>query len=328
MKPKVFIAKPIPKEVEDYIAKHCEYKIWNGEESVPESELLKEVADVEGLMTPKGVITKEFLTHAPNLKVVSNIAVGYDAFDTDAMKERGVIGTHTPYVLDDSVADLVLGLMLSAGRRIVEFDRYVKEGKWEKTSLDGPEFYGKDIHHATLGIIGLGRIGEKIMKRASAGFDMNVLYHNRSRKPEIENQYGVLYREDMDDLLRESDYVVVMLPLNESTTHIIGKQQFELMKNDAIFINCSRGKVVDEQALISALENHEICAAGLDVFEIEPVEKDNPLLKLKNVVTLPHIGSCTRDTRFNMAMKAAENMVAALTNQTPPNVVRELQDLV
>ncbi|MBY0223472.1 MULTISPECIES: 2-hydroxyacid dehydrogenase [Sporosarcina] len=326
MKPKVFIAKPIPQEVEDYIAQHCEYKIWNKEEAIPKSELLKEVAEVEGLMTPKGVITKEFLTYAPHLKVVSNIAVGYDAFDTEAMRERRVIGTHTPYVLDDSVADLVFGLLLSAGRRIVEFDRYVKEGKWEKP-LDSREFYGKDIHHATIGIIGLGRIGEKIMKRASAGFDMKVLYHNRSRKIELENQYGVLYR-DIDDLLRESDYVVVMLPLNESTTHIIGKGQFELMKNDAVFINCSRGKVVDEQALISALQNNEIRAAGLDVFEIEPIEKDNPLLKMNNVITLPHIGSCTNNTRFDMAMTAAENMVAALTNQTPPNVVKELQDLV
>ena len=323
MKPKVFIAKPIPQEVEDFIAEYCDYRIWNGNGQITESELLKEIADVEGLMTPKGIITEEFLSHAPNLKVVSNIAVGYDGFNIEAMKERNVIGTHTPYVLDDSVADLVFGLILATSRRIVEFNQYVRDGKWNH-HLDSREFFGKDVHHATLGIIGLGRIGEKVVKRAKLGFEMNVLYHNRSRKLDLEDEYGVLYR-DMDDLLKESDFVVVMLPLTEATYHVIGREQFKLMKRDAVFINCSRGQVIDEAALIEALENKEIRAAGLDVFEIEPIQKDNLLLKMENVITLPHIGSCTKDTRFGMAMKAAENLVAAVTGRTPPNVVKELQ---
>ncbi|MGG0670394.1 D-glycerate dehydrogenase [Lederbergia citrisecunda] len=323
MKPKVFIAKPIPQEVEDFIAEHCDYKIWKGNGPIPEGELRKEIADVEGIMTPKGMITEDFLHHAPKLKVVSNIAVGYDGFDIEAMKARNVIGTHTPYVLDDSVADLVFGLILATSRRIVEFNQYVKEGKWNH-HLDSQEFFGKDVHHATLGIIGLGRIGEKVVRRAKLGFGMNVLYHNRSRKLELEEEYGVLYR-DMNALLEESDFVVVMLPLTEATYHAIGQEQFKSMKRDAVFINCSRGQVVDEVALIAALENKEILAAGLDVFEIEPVLNNNPLLKMDNVITLPHIGSCTEDTRFDMAMKAAENLVAGVTGQTPPNIVKELQ---
>ncbi len=323
MKPKVFIAKPIPQEVEDFIAEHCDYKIWKGNGPIPESELWKEIADVEGIMTPKGMITEDFLHHAPKLKVVSNIAVGYDGFDIEAMKARNVIGTHTPYVLDDSVADLVFGLILATSRRIVEFNQYVKEGKWNH-HLDSQEFFGKDVHHATLGIIGLGRIGEKVVRRAKLGFGMNVLYHNRSQKLELEEEYGVLYR-DMNALLEESDFVVVMLPLTEATYHAIGQEQFKSMKRDAVFINCSRGQVVNEVALIAALENKEILAAGLDVFEIEPVLNNNPLLKMDNVITLPHIGSCTEDTRFDMAMKAAENLVAGVTGQTPPNIVKELQ---
>ena len=323
MKPKVYIAKPVPKEIEDLIARHCEYKMWRKDEPIPESELLKEIVDVEGLMTPKGIITKEFLEKAPNLKIVSNIAVGYDGFDIAAMKERNVIGTHTPFVLDDAVADLVFGLILNTARRINEFDQYVKNGEWNH-HLDSDEYFGKDVHHATLGIIGLGRIGEKIVKRAKLGFDMNVIYHNTSRKHDLESKYSIDYRE-MNDVLKEADFVVLMLPLKESTYHIMGSAEFGMMKEDAVFINCSRGKVVDEEALIDALQNNQIRAAGLDVFEVEPIDKDNPLLKMKNVITLPHIGSCTRDARFDMALKAAENLLAGLTGKTPPNVVKELQ---
>lgn len=325
MKPKVFISKPIPSEVEAYIAQFCDYKIWDKIAPIPNEVLLKEVAEVEGLMTPKGVITKAFLEHAPNLKIVSNIAVGYDAFDIDAMKEKGVLGTHTPYVLDEAVADLAFGLILGTARRVTEFSTYVKDGKWNQP-LDGEAFFGKDVHQATLGIIGMGRIGEKVARRAALGFEMNVLYNNTTRKPELEEKYGIVYSE-LNLLLESSDFVLVLLPLRENTHHFMGEQQFELMKPAAIFINCSRGQVVDEQALIHALQSGKIRGAGLDVFEIEPVEKDNPLLKMDNVVTLPHIGSATSKVRFDMAMKAAENLVAGVTGQTPPNIVRELQNL-
>ncbi|TWT01761.1 D-glycerate dehydrogenase [Planomicrobium sp. CPCC 101079] len=325
MKPKVFISAPIPKEVENYIAQHCDYRIWDKKEPIPPEILAEEVADVEGLMTKKGAINKEFLEKAPQLKVVSTISVGYDSFDIEAMKERSVLGTHTPFVLDETVADLVFGLILSAARRLPELDRWVKEGNWGKEKSSERNF-GVDVHHTTLGIIGMGRIGEKIARRAALGFEMNVLYNSNSRKQEAEEKYGARYSE-VDDLLAASDFVVVMLPLTPETHHIIGQKQFDLMKPDAIFINCARGQVVDEKALVQALQEKKIRGAGLDVFEVEPVESDNPLLQLDNVVTLPHIGSATHNTRFDMAMKAAENLVAGVTGQVPPDVVKELRSL-
>jgi len=323
MKPKVFISKRIPQEVEDYIAQYCNYKIWNEETPIPNDVLLKEVADVEGLMTPKGIITKEFLNNAPNLKIVSNIAVGYDAFDIEAMKERDVWGTNTPFVLDEAVADLAFGLILATSRRVVEFNNYVKEGKWDRV-LDSEESFGKDVHHSTLGIIGMGRIGEKVARRAALGFEMDVLYYNTKRKPELEEKYGITY-SDMESLLERSDFVLLLVPLRESTYHLMGEKQFSLMKSSAIFINCSRGQTVNENALIAALQSGEIRGAGLDVFEKEPVAVDNPILKMDNVVVLPHIGSATQKTRFDMAMKAAENLVAGVTGQVPPDLVKELQ---
>ncbi|MCM3763856.1 D-glycerate dehydrogenase [Neobacillus niacini] len=325
MKPKVFIAKPIPKEVEEYIAQYCDYRMWEKTEQIPNEVLLEEVADVDGLLTPKGVITKKFLEKAPRLKVVSNIAVGYDTFDLEVMKEHRIVGTHTPYVLDEAVADLAFGLILDSSRRISEFNNLVKAGNWDKTK---PEtyFYGQDVHHATIGIIGMGRIGEKISRRAALGFEMNVLYHSHTRKPALEEQYGIEYRE-LDSLLESADIVVMMLPLTSETYHYMGAEQFNKMKSSAIFINCSRGQVVDETALIAALQEGKIRGAGLDVFEVEPIEKDNPLLTMDNVVVLPHIGSATDRTRFDMAMKAAENLVAGVTRGVPENVVPELRCL-
>lgn len=324
MKPRVFIAKPVPKEVQDYIGQYCDYRMWDQQESIPMDVLLKEVAEAEGLMAPPRVpVTKEFLEKAPHLKIISNIAVGYDGFDIQAMKERGVIGTHTPYVLDETVADLAFSLILSAARRVPELNNLVKEGKWDKSKSES-FYFGQDVHHATLGIIGMGRIGEKVARRAALGFEMNVIYNSRSRKPELEEKYGIQYSE-MNPLLERADFVLMLLPLNEATYHFIGEEQFNRMKPNAIFINCARGQVVDEQALIRALQEGEIAGAGLDVFNVEPVEKNNPLLKMDNVVTLPHIGSATYKTRFDMAMKAAENLVAGVTGQTPENIVPELK---
>lgn len=324
MKPKVFIAKPVPKEVEAYISEYCDYRIWDKDEPIPRETLMEEISHVEGLMMPNAPVSKELLDGAPHLKVVSNISVGYDSFDTEEMKKRHVIGTNTPFVLDEAVADLTFGLMLSVSRRIAELNQLVKEGNWNK--LDG-DFLGLDVHHATLGIIGMGRIGEKIARRAALGFEMDVLYYNRTRRSDLEDTYGVVYSE-LDDLLKESDFVLVMLPLNEATHHFIGKDEFNKMKSSAFFINCSRGAVVDEQALMEALSSGKIGGAGLDVFEVEPIQKDNPLLQMKNVVTTPHMGSATVKTRFDMAMKAARNLVAGVTGETPTDVVPELKNLI
>jgi glyoxylate/hydroxypyruvate/2-ketogluconate reductase len=324
MKPKVFVARPIPKEVEAYIAEHCDYEKWEKEESIPRAELFEKIRDVDGLITSGTLIDSELLEHAPRLKIASNISVGYNNFDIAAMREKRVIGTNTPSVLDDTVADLVLALMLSAARRIPELDRLVKDGKW----VGGKDKYlfGRDVHHAKLGIIGMGRIGEAIVQRAKYGFDMDVMYYNRRPKPETEEKFEIRYAA-LDDLLKESDFIVLMTPLTPETTNLIGKREFGLMKQTAIFINASRGQTVDEQAMIEALQSGQIYAAGLDVFQKEPVDPENPLLKMANVVTLPHIGSATERTRFEMAMTAAKNLVAGVTGGKPESVVEELKSI-
>jgi gluconate 2-dehydrogenase len=322
MKPKVYIAERVPKDVEEYIAQHCEYEKWQGEGKVPREVLLRNLHDKNGLLNFGAKIDEELLEAAPHLKVVSNISVGYDNFNIQAMKARGIIGTNTPYVLDDTVADLIFGLMLAAARRICELDSYVKEGQW--TEEIKKEHFGLDVHHATLGIIGMGRIGEAVAKRAKFGFDMDVLYYNRNPKKNAETAYGAVYC-GLDELLKKSDFIVLMTPLTDETRRLIGKREFDLMKETAIFINASRGQTVDEQALIQALQERSIYAAGIDTFEKEPISPDSPLLQLKNVVTLPHIGSATLKTRRNMAMTAAQNLITALSGGTPAYIVSELK---
>jgi glyoxylate/hydroxypyruvate/2-ketogluconate reductase len=321
-KPKVFIAEKIPKAAERYIAKYCDYEIWNKEERIPREILLQKLVDKDGVMLTGNKIDKELLSHAPNLKIVSNISVGYNNFDIEAMKNRKVIGTNTPYVLDNTVADLILGLMLSASRRIAELDRYVKDNKW--VSSDGENLFGLDVHHGVLGIIGMGRIGEAVAKRAKFGFDMEVMYYNRSRKIKTEEKLGVQY-SDLNSLLEKSDFIVLMTPLTEETRHLIDTEEFNKMKSTAIFINASRGQTVNEKALIEALENKKIYAAGLDVYDGEPIKSDNKLLKMSNVVTLPHIGSATEKTRIDMANLAAENLVKGVSGEIPNNIISELK---
>lgn len=320
-KPKVLIAKKIPSYVEEYIGKYCDYEKYYPEENDGIS-LLEKLRDKEGFLQSGIKIDDELLNSAPNLKVVSNISVGYNNFDADAMKRRNVIGTHTPGVLNDTVADLIFALILSAARKVPQLDSYVKSGNWD--IMDHPSVFGKDVHHATLGIIGMGRIGQDVAKRARYGFDMDVLYYNRTRKYNVEENLGVKYAE-FDEVLSNSDFILIMTPLNDETYHLIDEPQFNLMKNDAIFINASRGATVNEKALIKALTDGQILAAGLDVYEQEPVDKDNPLLNLSNVVLLPHIGSATEKTRSDMAMLAAENMVKVLLGEMPPNIVPELK---
>ena len=319
MKPKVYSTLPIVAEVEAYLAEHCEVRTWQGENPMTRQQLLQEVGDIEGLFTSGFRIDDELLDHAPNLKVVSNMSVGYNNFDLNAMKRRNIIGTHTPNVLNDTVADLTFGLMLATARRISELDSFVKAGNWGRTKDDEP-FFGLDVHSTTLGIIGMGRIGEVIAKRAKFGFNMDVQYYNRNQKPEVEQELEISYR-DLESLLATSDFVVLLTPLTDDTYQLIGEREFKLMKKSAIFINVSRGKTIDEQALIKALQNKEIHGAGLDVFEQEPIEKDNPLLGMSNVVSVPHIGSATAQTRDAMSMRAAENLVAGLTGEGPINQV-------
>jgi gluconate 2-dehydrogenase len=323
MKKTIYIARPIPTEVRKYLEEHCYCLEWRGEGRITRDEMFKMLSAADGLLTSGTPINAELLDHAPKLKIISNISVGYNNYDLDEMRKRGIIGTHTPGVLDDTVADLIVGLMLSAARRIPELDQLTRQGLWKKDMDE--EMFGLDVHHATLGIIGMGRIGEAVAQRAKFGFDMDVLYSNRSRNVEAEKRFGAHYCS-MDELLVQSDYILVMTPLTKETEKLIGHEQFAKMKSTAIFINASRGQIVDETALIEALQSGSIRAAGLDVFEVEPIQLDNPLLKLSNVVLMPHVGSATKATRTDMAMLAAQNLVAGLSGQVPPNVVKELQE--
>ncbi|MCR2823486.1 2-hydroxyacid dehydrogenase [Lederbergia panacisoli] len=313
VKPKIYVTLPISIEVENYLSEYCELSKWTGEDRIPREILLQELEEVDGLLTSGIRIDEELLKRASKLKVVSNVSVGYNNFDVEAMKEYNVIGTNTPYVLDETVADLTFALILASARRITELDQLVKTGNWNPIK-DDQEIFGLDVHSSTIGIIGMGRIGEAVARRAKFGFNMDVLYYNRNRKPEAEEKYEAKYC-DLDSLLEKSDFVVLLTPLTPETEHLIGEREFKLMKNTAFFINVSRGKTVDEKAMIRALKEKEIYGAGLDVFQKEPVEKDNPLLKMQNVVTVPHIGSATTKTRDAMMMRAAQNIVAVLTGK-------------
>jgi len=322
MKPVIFVTQPIPASVASYLGEHCDIRVWDSFEPIGRNRIFGELTHAEGLMTSGGRIDRELLAFAPKLKAISNISVGYNNLDIEALRERGIIATNTPGVLDETVADLVFSLILSAARRVPELDKLVRDGGWHKG--DDSALFGLDVHHKKLGIIGMGRIGEAIARRAAFGFRMEVAYHNRTRKPEVEATYGAAYRT-LPELLNESDFIVLMTPLTPKTERLIGREQFAMMKRSAIFINASRGQTVDERALIAALQDGTIRAAGLDVFEQEPVSPDNPLLQLSNVVVLPHIGSATTETRDEMAMLAARNLIDALEGRTPPNVIPELQ---
>ncbi|MDC3418013.1 D-glycerate dehydrogenase [Aquibacillus sp. 3ASR75-54] len=320
-KPKVLITEQLPKEILAYINERCECIIPTNEGKMSRADVLEKISDVDGLLTSKVEVNEELLSRAHRLKIVSDISVGYDNYDVEAIKSHHVLATHTPYVLDETVADLVFSLVLSVARRIPELDRFVKDGNW--TSAINESLFGKDVHSTTMGIVGMGRIGEKIARRAKLGFNMDVLYYKRKPSEELESMLGINYAT-LSELLERSDFVVVMTPLTSETHHLIGENEFNRMKSDAFFINASRGAVIDENALIQALKNKKIAGAGLDVFDQEPVSPDNELLKMDNVVTLPHIGSATKKTRFDMAMVGAENLVAGVTGKTPSYLIKEL----
>ncbi|MDW7673132.1 MAG: D-glycerate dehydrogenase [Bacillota bacterium] len=318
MKPKVIVYKKIPEQVLKSIEESCQVTYIEELNDTTLSSFYEHLTEAEGIIGNTLRIDSDLLNKAPKLKIVSNISVGYDNLDVNELTKRKIMATNTPKILNETTADLIFSLLVATARRLPELDKYVKDGKWDR--LIGEDLFGVEIYGKTLGIIGLGGIGTAIAKRAHCGFDMKILYYNRSRNEEAELKYQAVY-STLEELLKESDFVCLMTPLTPETVHLIGEREFKLMKKSAIFINGSRGKTVDEQALIKALQSNTIRAAGLDVFTNEPVEKDNPLLKMNNVVTLPHLGSATGETRFNMAKLAAENLVAGLTGQRPPSII-------
>ena len=320
MKPKVIVYKKVYPEILVELREKCEVVYF--EELNPSTMPLfyEELKDAEGLIGTGLKVNDELLERAPKLKIVSNIAVGYDNFDLSALNRAGVMATNTPDVLTDTVADTMMGLMLATARRIPEMDRFVKTGQW--TSHLTSQQFGRDVHHKTLGIIGMGRIGSAIAKRAHLGFDMNILYHNRSRNEAVESLYQATYCT-LEELCQQADFICLMVPLSAETTKLIGMKEFQQMKKSAIFVNGSRGATVDEEALVEALKQGEILAAGLDVFVKEPVNPEHPLLQMPNVVTLPHIGSATEETRLRMAQYAKENLLAGLFGKKPPALLNE-----
>ena len=319
MKPKILITRQVFPEVVAGLATSCEVDHNESDNIFSAGELRARAQNCVGViscLTEK--IDAAFFDACPTVKVVSNIAVGYNNIDVPEASRRGVKVTNTPGVLDDTTADLTFALLMAAARRITETERRLRNGEWIK-GFALQQWLGTDIHHATLGIIGMGRIGQTIAKRAS-GFEMKVRYHNRTRLDTgLEAKLNVTYASKQD-ILRESDFVIVMVPYSPATHHLIKADDLALMKPTAIFINTARGGVVDDLALIAALKEKRIAGAGIDVFEGEPA-LNAEFLSLDNVALTPHIGSATYATRMRMATVAAMNMTAALSGAVPPNLV-------
>ncbi len=313
---KVLITHEVSEEVKERLRSCAQIQEVSGREAI-----LAAAKDADAIHGNGGLLVdEELLGAAPKLKMVALASVGYNNLDTEAMRSHGVLGAHTPGVLNDSVADLAIALMIAAARRVCELDRYMREGLLNGS--EGKAFFGLEVSGKTLGILGMGRIGQAIARRAVAGMGMKVLYHNRRANPEAEEKYGAVY-VSKEELMERSDFVVIVTPLTEETRGMVGEAEISRMKPTGILVNVARGPVVDEAALTKALAERRIYAAALDVFEEEPTPADNPLLRLDNVVHVPHIGTATQEVRDKMAMLAAENIIACLQGGTPPTIVPE-----
>lgn len=313
--PRIVITRPPPGAAIDRIAGETEIWLWDEDRPIPREVLLRQVTTADALYCMlTDTIDTGLLDSAPNLRIVSTMAVGVDNIDLAACTARGIPVGHTPDVLTETTADTAFGLLLAAARRLGEGRDYVRAGRWQRWEPD--LLLGHDIHSTALGIIGLGRVGKAIARRG-AGFGMQVLYHNRHRDLAAETELGVSYRE-LSDLLKESDHVVVATPLTDETRHLIGRAELARMKSSATLVNISRGGTVDPDALLQALRSGEIAAAGLDVTEPEPIPADDPLVSLDNCFIVPHLGSSSRRTREAMAMLAAENLLAGLAGRRLP----------
>jgi glyoxylate reductase len=319
-KPKVYVTRELPERGMKIIKERFEAEVWPEYGPPPKTEIIRKARDVDALVTLlSDKIDAEVFDAAPKLKIVAQMAVGFDNIDVAEATKRGIYVTNTPGVLTETTADFAWALLMAIARRVVEADRYVRSGQW-KVSWHPSMLLGRDVYGATLGIVGAGRIGTAVARRAK-GFNMKILYYDVvPMPPEIEKELGAK-RVDLDTLLRESDFVSIHVPLMKETYHLINEEKLKLMKRTAYLINNSRGPVVDEKALYKALKEGRIAGAALDVFEQEPTPLDNPLLKLDNVVVAPHISSASYETRSRMAEMVAENLVAFFEGKTPPNLV-------
>jgi glyoxylate reductase len=314
-KPKVLVTRHLPVVARKKLEEACVVEIWDFETPPPYKIILEKIADKDGLLcllTDK--IDASLMDAAPNLKVISQCAVGFDNIAVQAATDRGIVVGNTPGVLTDATADFAFTLLMAAARRVIEGQDYVRADKWETWGLT--TLLGQDVFGATLGIIGMGRIGQAVAERAS-GFDMYVLYHDRQRLPEVEKSLGIEFRPS-DELLTEADFISLHVNLTPETHNLIGTREFNLMKPNAVLVNTSRGPVVDPDALYEALKSNQIFAAALDVTDPEPLPADHKLLTLPNLIVAPHIASATVASRNKMAMIAVDNLIAGVKGEQLP----------
>ena len=312
-KQKVFVTRSRVQKAINLLKENFEVSVWDSLIKAPKSDLIKNIKDVDAILTEvDDVIDKEIISNAPNLKIISNRAIGVDNIDIETANSKNIKIGNTPGVLHESCADLTFGLIIAITRQIPYAYNQVLKGNWK--FFDQTPYIGPDVYGSTLGIIGFGKIGQALAKRAQ-GFDMNVLYYSRSRKNELESKLNVKWSPNINTLLKESDYICVLVPLSKDTEHIISVDELKLMKKTAFLINTSRGKTVDQKALINALESNSIAGAALDVTDPEPIEMDSKLLSMKNVLIVPHISSASTKTIENMGLMAAKNITLGLTGK-------------
>jgi gluconate 2-dehydrogenase len=319
MKPKILVARAVFPEVLDRLKEHFEVESNQEDQVFTAQELTEKLRGKDAIFaTGSERMSAELIAAAPTLKAICNMAVGYNNIDVDAATRAGVMVTNTPEVLNETTADFGWALLMATARRVTESEHWLRAGKWDKWRYDN--FVGADVHGSTLGIIGMGRIGQAIARR-SMGFEMKVIYHNRSRlAPELEARANDARHVGKEELLRTADHVMLVLPYTPQSHHTVGAAELALMKPTATLVNIARGGIVDDAALIMALRANRLAAAGLDVFENEP-RFDPGFLTLSNVVLTPHIASASRPTRLAMANCAADNLIAALSGKVPPNIL-------
>ncbi|MDH5818858.1 MULTISPECIES: 2-hydroxyacid dehydrogenase [Acinetobacter] len=317
MKQKVVVFSQIDADIQNKLEQTYDVAYIQPKLGDVNQQLLQQVQDADGMIGAGRLLNRNNLATATRLKVISSVSVGYDNYELDYLNEKNIYLSHTPHVLTETTADLAFTLLMSAARKVAYLDHWTKQGQWQRTV--GEAQFGLDIFGKTLGIIGLGHIGAAVARRGFYGFNMNILYHNRREKPELAQGLNAQY-SDLDELLQRSDFVVIAVDLNADSKALIAAAELEKMQPHAVLVNISRGSVIDEQALIDALKAKQIFAAGLDVYQKEPL-KESELFHLDNVVTLPHVGSATAATRKKMAELAYQNLVDALEGRVPRYVV-------
>ncbi len=316
-KQRVVVYKALPDTVVSLLEQH--FDLVHVDPAAPDvgTTLANALRDADGAIGASVAIDAAMLEQAPHLIALSTVSVGIDKFSPEDLTRRGIVLTHTPDVLTETTADLVFALIMATARRVVDLADFVRRGEWQRSI--GAAQFGTDVHHKTLGIVGFGRIGQAVARRGALGFGMKVCYTSPRPAPEAEASMGAT-RVELDTLLAESDFVCLQAPLTPATRHMIGAPELAAMKPSAILINGGRGALVDERALIDALQQGTLAGAGLDVFDQEPLSNDSPLLAMPQVVALPHAGSATHETRYAMALDAAQNLISVLVERTPKNV--------